>query len=290
MKEAIFKNSKRQWMPVDKIVREPQFMGLFPYQPNKVYKIAKNMGQYGYDAAHPIVLWDRTKEGSKKSSLILIDGHMRLEAAKKANLNSGVFVARVKFPDEKTAFEYAVHNQRNRRNIDDAALFKCIAAVDKVKRKGERTDLAQGCAMSGKSAAETAKVVGKSTRQVEKVRYIEKYADDETKAAIESGEKSINKAYQETQAKRKKKTPPTATPGSQKPMNQDSKSSTEYAASDDSISWETLPARLEGINEFLFRNDRVPDSILNQKEIIYQVQEQAKFLLKYANMLMGREQ
>jgi|GEM_PF-3429462 ParB-like chromosome segregation protein Spo0J len=285
MTDRFLEKTKRRAVPVNKIEKKAPFLDMFTINTDMVTTITEHMNQNGYDKNYPIIVWDRGNSKGNHQRYILVDGHTRLQAAQNVGMDS-IYASCVTFPDEDTAFEYAVHNQRDRRNMTDADLVRHIAAVDQLKRKGQRTDLAQGCAKSGKSAAETAKVVGKSTRQVEKVRYIEKHADDETKAAVKSGEKSINKAYQETRAKRKKKTPPTTTPESQKPKNQDGEPSTEDAVSDDSISWETLPAHLESINKFLYDNARVPDSIVNRKEIILQIQWQAGPLLTQAGMLM----
>jgi hypothetical protein len=40
------------------------------------------------------------------------------------------------FPDEDSALEYAIHNQRNRRNLTDAELLRCIEVLDRRKERG----------------------------------------------------------------------------------------------------------------------------------------------------------
>jgi len=53
------------------------------------------------------------------------------------------------------------------------------------------------------SAKATAQTIGISPRKVERARTVLDNADPETREAVREGKKSINRAYQETQAKRK---------------------------------------------------------------------------------------
>ena len=46
-------------------------------------------------------------------------------------------VIRQEFKDEKEALEYAIHNQRDRRNLSDAELLRCIEAIDAPMTKAE---------------------------------------------------------------------------------------------------------------------------------------------------------
>lgn len=87
--------------------------------------------------------------------------------------------------------------QRNRRNLTAAEIIACIAEVDKLKSAGRPADnkLAPCGANYGKSAAETAETVGVSTRTVERARAVIDNATPEIKQAVESGEMTINAAY-----------------------------------------------------------------------------------------------
>ena len=196
--------SKRQWIATNRIKTRTPLNSLFPVDGSMVDKIAWHMQANGYDVSQPIVLWDLTEQENSKHALYVVDGHTRLLAAKKAKL-SPVYVAKMKFKDNDEALQYAIHNQRDRRNLTDADLFRCIEAVDKRKQKGERTDLASSGAMSGKSAGETAKIVGTSKTKVERARSVLDHADKRTKEEVLKGEKSIHKAYTETQEKREVK-------------------------------------------------------------------------------------
>lgn len=173
------------------------FSNLFPVDGHVLEAIVEHMAENGYDPSQPIVVWgDRG---------IVIDGHTRLEAARQAGIED-VSVSLKDFVDEDAALEYAIHNQRDRRNMTDADIVRCIEALDKRKRQGERTDLASSDAKlggAGKSAKKTANVVGTSERKVEKARTVLEHGDEATKQAVKSGDKSINRAYQETQQRRR---------------------------------------------------------------------------------------
>jgi len=297
MPESILKASKRQWMSISRIVKKTPFMGLFPDQPDKVEAIADHMRQHGYDTTQPIVLWEQPNGGGKKTQLksgfILIDGHTRFEAAKKASLNTGVYVAKVKFPNEKAALDHAIHNQRDRRNMDDSSLYRCIEAVDKKytrggDRKSEKSKTSDEAFDKPKSSAEeTAKAVMTSKTKVEKVRTIEKHADDETKEAVKSGKKSINKAYKETQAKRKpsKKNQDNLKPGpnesatNEKPAKDTPPTLTN--TEQPPITWQSLPTILANIGLFLTDHKTPPDELENRKEAVSAIKTHIQFLNKH---------
>lgn len=181
----------------------PPFSTLFNPVPGLVEKIAKSMKRTGFDVAFPLVLWQG----------VVIDGNTRLAAAVKAGIPA-VCCVEHRFKDESAALEYAIACQRNRRNLTDAEIVRCVAELDKRKAKtdtlkrGDETPEAQGCA-TGKSAATTAAAVGVSQRKVEQVRTVLDRATPEVKAAVASGEKSINAAYQETVAPPEEKPPET---------------------------------------------------------------------------------
>jgi hypothetical protein len=69
----------------------------------------------------------------------------------------------------RTALAYAIHNQRNQRNLTDAELLRCIEVVDQVgergkgqKRDGGKFQPKASVEAYGKSAARTAVTVGVS--------------------------------------------------------------------------------------------------------------------------------
>jgi ParB family chromosome partitioning protein len=107
-------------MMISEITTRSPFKDLFTINHTVLKAIEDDMKKYGFDESAPIVL---LKEGN-----VVIDGHTRLQAAKNAGLKE-VDVCMADF-DEPTAVEYAIHNQRDRRNITDADMLRCIEAVD----------------------------------------------------------------------------------------------------------------------------------------------------------------
>jgi protein gp37/ParB-like chromosome segregation protein Spo0J len=165
-------------MPTDQLKTGSPFVDLFPVAEEMLIEITESMRVDGYDRSQPIRLWRD----------VVIDGHTRLQAAIDAEL-SEVAVFEHHFPDEDAALRWAIKTNRARRNFLAPELVSCIEAVDRRKQSGERTDLAPGGARSAKSAEETAKIVGTSTRTVERVRLI--VVVPEVKELVLRGELSI---------------------------------------------------------------------------------------------------
>ena len=210
MTDRFLEKAKRRSVPVGKIGKQTPFLDLFPTNPGMVAKITEHMHQNGYDKNYPIIVWDQGNGNGNRHRYILVDGHTRLMAAQNVGMDF-IYASCVTFLNEDTALKYAIHNQRNRRNMTDADLLRCIQAVDSRKsRGGDRKSVAakskaQCCANdTGKSAQQTALIFGVKQRQVEKVRTIFDHADEQTKQDVKSDKKSINKAYQETQQKRRR--------------------------------------------------------------------------------------
>lgn len=178
--------------PADLITQEP-FKSLFPIKNQTLGAIAATMMKSGFDPAHPIIIW--------KGRNIVVDGHTRLDAAIAAGIED-VPVVEHDFPSEDVAVRYAIDCQRNRRNLTDADIMRLVQELDKRRQQGERTDLAQGCAKSGKSASDTAEAIGVSTRKVEQVRTVLDKAAPEVKKAVEAGDMTINAAAKTVSGKK----------------------------------------------------------------------------------------
>lgn len=188
----------------DKIKTRSPFKDLFTIKSSTLSAITKSMKKDGFNEAEPLVYWHVKNVGN-----VLVDGHTRLEAAKQAGLG-GVHAIGMDFDNELKAVEYAISRQKNRRNLTDGEMLSCLSELDKLKQKGERSDLASSEAKldKGKSADATAKALGTSRSKIEKARTVQDHADEETVQAVKDGNMSINKAYNETQAKRKAEAEP----------------------------------------------------------------------------------
>lgn len=193
---------------IKKLIKRAPFNGLFPINPQILEAIAEDMEEHGVDESKPIDVW--------KEEMVVLDGHTRLAAAEDKGFEE-VFIHCHSFPNEGLALEYAIHNQRDRRNFTDADIMRCIEVLDKREEKGgdhgnQFTDKKVAKAPTGaigsntdktKSAIKTAKVVGTSPRKVERARTVRDHGDKKTKEEVKSGQKTINRAYTETQEKRK---------------------------------------------------------------------------------------
>ena len=179
-------------MFVDNIKTASPFRDLFPIQERVLDEIYGDIQKPGYDKSKPIVLWE-------SHDSVVIDGHTRLRAARKAGLGQIPVVLKA-FPDEENALQYAIRSQRNRRNLTAHEILTCIAELDKRRKAGRpgNDKLAQDCANFGKSAQETAGILGISVRKVEQARTVQERASDDIKEAVKSGEMSINAAYNRT--------------------------------------------------------------------------------------------
>ena len=166
------------------------FKDLFQVRPVDLENVEQDMKVNGYDSAHPIIIW-------AGHNMTVIDGHTRLTAAQ--NLMFSQIPAIIKkFKDEAEALEYAIKSQRNRRNLTDADLLRCVTELDKRMKEGRPDKTATRVAVNGRSSENTAKLLGTSRGKVEKIRTINDHASDKIKEAVKSGEMSVNMAYNKT--------------------------------------------------------------------------------------------
>ena len=179
------------------------FCDLFPIRKRVLDDIYWEMQRHGYDNSQPLVLW-------KDHGNVVIDGHTRLQAAKKANIYQ-IPVIFKSFCSEEIALKYAIACQKNRRNLTDSELVACVVELDKRKDKNEnlrqnRTEAPDGA--SGKTAEDTANLLGVSTRKVERIRTVMDNADDEVKRMVKTGRMTVNSAYNRTVGVRRNENEP----------------------------------------------------------------------------------
>ena len=98
------------------------FKTLFPIRPSILQAIAEDIKKNGFDGSQPIHVW--------KEKGVVLDGHTRLQAAREAGLFQ-LPVFEHSFKDESEAVAYAIHMQRDRRNLTDAELYACVVELDK---------------------------------------------------------------------------------------------------------------------------------------------------------------
>lgn len=178
-------------VPVWTLKTAEPFCNLFPIRPTVLSEIIEDMNKNGFDACHPIIVWNMT----------VVDGHTRLRAAVAAGIETVPVICR-RFEDEVEALEYAIKTQRNRRNLTDWELFQCLQKLDARKKIGRP---AKGSsAPRGNTSDLIAATLGISATKVDKLRAISDYGTEEIKDALRRGEYSVNGAYQAVMAPRRK--------------------------------------------------------------------------------------
>ena len=100
------------------------------------------------------------------------------------------------------ALEFAIKCQTNRRNITDAEMFALVAVYDQKVKPGSTQERNEGGTFkprastdaSGKSAKKTAEVLNTTTTNIERARYLHKYADAAIKNAIAANKMKLSRA------------------------------------------------------------------------------------------------
>jgi len=179
-------------MPVSSLRIDPQFSELFGRSESVVGRIATDMRVHGYDRGCPIVVTpDR----------VVLDGHTRLEAARRAGLTT-VKVVVMECQDDTERLEFAIKRQRDRRNLSDGDILSAVQNVDRhfpkggaVTSGGAAESIAQGCAKGvGRSSQMTANLLGISSRRVEQARQVLASKDAVLIDDVIGGRKTINAA------------------------------------------------------------------------------------------------
>lgn len=175
-----------QRISLDKITVHPTFQTLLPINDKELENIVKDMEENGFDRSKPVCIW--------REENVLIDGYTRFTAAKEAGL-SEIYKYEMSFGTEQAALEYAMKQQLNRRNLNDAGKIMLIEKLDNLRNPGRKSsDPEADAEPRGKSAQALAETLGIGTRTVERARHVLANADEETLEEVKSGKTSINQA------------------------------------------------------------------------------------------------
>ncbi|MBU1172104.1 MAG: ParB/RepB/Spo0J family partition protein [Proteobacteria bacterium] len=174
---------------------EKPFSHFFPIHDDTLLAIRIDMSSNGYDPAFPLIIW--------QGDTILVDGHTRLIAAREAGIDN-VPVLMKHFENEDDAILYAFHLQRNRRNLTDDHIIRCLEVLDKINAgKKEKPTTDKPIPAKKESVELRARELGTSKSKIEKARTILEHGDDDIKEQVNAGKTTINKAYQEIQSQRR---------------------------------------------------------------------------------------
>lgn len=186
----------------------PPFSDLLPISPSVLDAVTESMRVIGYDHSKPINVWRQTG--------LVLDGHTRRRAAINAGIPE-VLICFHDFDSEDAAFEYAVANQRDRRNLTDSDVLRLVALLDQRRQKGgdrksaeAKKSIPTGVGIDRVDTAEqTAKLIGTNRGKVEKARAINDFAEKEGDTSVRddvlSGKTSINAGSRTVSDKKKKK-------------------------------------------------------------------------------------
>lgn len=191
-------NNKTEMMRTDHLETQEPFNTIFPIQDMVVKKITAHMEKDGFDSAHPISVWMTDKP-------IVLDGHTRLQVARSLGIQEVPVVIK-EFDDIADAFDYAVSQQVERRNISIADMVRYIEVADKLAKRGRKKLEPNGSNFSekqepkGKSSERLADTLHIAPKRAERLRRVVRDGSEETKKAMCAGKISLNKAYDKTLA------------------------------------------------------------------------------------------
>ncbi len=181
---------------LDQLTKAEPFSSLFTIKPEVFEAIKADMAVNGFDPSKPVNVWRKPD-----STRVLIDGYTRVRAAEELGLLR-ITAYEKTFASEAEALAYAIHTQKDRRNLSDSELLRLIELVDR-PQEGFRAPLASIEANDGqprKTAEVTADTIGTSRAKVERARTV--LSDPEEAAAVRRGEKTIHQAALAAKAKR----------------------------------------------------------------------------------------
>jgi ParB family chromosome partitioning protein len=131
-------NAYTREVPIDSLVIDPRFAGLFIEEPSTISRIARDMKRNGFDPYRPIDVW---KDGAGRGKHVVLEGHQRLAAARAAGLET-VRAAYRQFDNPNRALLWAAEQQTNRRNASREA--QCLSILRALKRAGQLHDTRAG--------------------------------------------------------------------------------------------------------------------------------------------------
>lgn len=176
---------KAKEMNIENFVQIPELRDIFPRDKNLMEYITSDMKKNGYDFTEPLVFWKYNGEN------VIVDGNTRFECALAAGLKK-VVAGEHDFESLEQAVEYAKHRQV-RRSLTQQQIYQ-IANIEFEHERGE-----------GRDVEIKAKMTGLSPSTIQHAKTIEKKGSEEIKAAVKSGDLSINEAYKKVNPPKKKK-------------------------------------------------------------------------------------
>jgi len=173
-----------KYIAIDKIVIDPEISGKFKIVDYVVEDICQSILKDGFHKEEPVALW--------AGKNILLDGHQRRVAAKKAGLDEIPYIEK-EFANRDEAILYTLERQVTRRNLTaDEILYAASLIPNEKAKNGE-----------GRSTEIWAKRLGVSNSTISRAKQILENAPEEDIQAIRDGKETITNSYKKMKQPKK---------------------------------------------------------------------------------------
>jgi ParB-like chromosome segregation protein Spo0J len=179
-------------VPLDVLVVDPLFSQLFLEDPDLVKSISLSMRTSGFDRERKIDVW---KDGAGRGKHIVLEGHQRLKAARKAGLDK-VLVAYRAFDSRLEALLWAAGQQAGRRNVSKEV--QCLSLLRALATEAPE----QTAAATTKELSARLKF---GTATIDRCRQLMKHGTEAEQFAVLEGTHGLKEAYDLLRARRAKK-------------------------------------------------------------------------------------
>jgi len=189
-----------KYIPIDKIVIDPEFSGMFKPVEKVVDTICQSIIEDDFHKEEPVTLWAFHyihTDGKQCYNLILVDGHQRYYAAKKAGKDEIPYIEK-NFESREDAILYAFERQAVRRNLTGSEILY-VANILLTEKKAKNGD--------GRLAQKWADLLGVSVDMIYKAESVLKTASEEEIQAIKDGESTITGTYKKNKQLKEPKEP-----------------------------------------------------------------------------------
>jgi ParB-like chromosome segregation protein Spo0J len=166
-------------VPIDSLIVEPLFAGLFIEDPGVVARITASIKRDGYDEARPVDIW---ADGAGPGRHVLIEGHQRHRAAKTAGQET-IRAAYRHFDNQAQALIWAAEQQANRRNATKEA--QCLSVLRALRNAGE----------AWTSTPDMSERFGFSTATIDRARQVLDRGTESEVVAVLEGTHGLKAAY-----------------------------------------------------------------------------------------------
>jgi ParB-like chromosome segregation protein Spo0J len=179
-----------QLAPV-KLETAPPMSTMFPIDDQLLADITTKMKNEGFHKTKPLLVWENAF--ATESRLVVLDGHTRLAAAKKAKLDM-VWVDLKSFSNVTEAYLAGAGEQSGRRNMNRGEIaMRVVRGLIELKEAGGRLP----------TEHRLAKALGVSRPTISRAKALVKDGGDDVLALVRDGELSLREAYERVQLAKK---------------------------------------------------------------------------------------